>query len=143
MKINLGVMKVFVVGVAVALAGCASGIDDMINNKFMEHIPERTPAGMTGDWTGVNGPYMISMQMGEDGVGLLCGAYSTNNSLQNIKYNGGVIYIQDGTRMNVALTAEGLTATPPYDFAKDIKLIKDSGFKQAAPFCKQNMPRGS
>jgi hypothetical protein len=125
---------------ALLLAGCAAQqLNDMANNRFMDHDPEQVPAGMAGGWTGTAGPYLMTMRLQESGSGVLCNSYGASNYLQAIKYSGGTIYIQDGTRLSVTLQGDTLAALAPYMGAEPIRFRRDANLAMAAPYCRQNL----
>lgn len=129
----------YLITTLLALGGCAMPTGDMMDNKYMERIAEPAPAGMAGDWTGTMGPYLMSLRIGSNGAGVMCSAYNTNNSVNNLKYSAGNLYFQDGTRMAAQLSGENLIGTSPYFGSSTTKLYKDPGFKQAAPYCSKNL----
>jgi len=137
-------MRVFtVVALAVLMAGCAlPGEDifqDMADNRFMDIQPERLPSGIAGRWTGVSGPVMMTMDLAQDGSGTVCTAWGTNNSVHAIKYSGGTVYDQGGTRIDIALDGDRLNASSPYKYGQEFQLHRDDDLSKSAPYCRQNM----
>jgi len=128
-----------VMGMAGVLAGCAMPFDDMHNNQYMNHQAQAVPAGMDDSWTGVMGPYLMTLQLNEDGTGKLCNSYGASNYLQVVKYNSGMVYIQDGTRMSATFNGDTLTAKFPYTGSKPAGFQRDSDLAMAAPYCRQNL----
>lgn len=133
-------MRIVAMAIAMGLmAGCVMPIDDMINNRYMDYPAQAVPAGMDGNWTGVMGPYLMTLQLRENGTGELCNSYGSSNYLQAVKFNDGVIYIQDGTRMSADLNGDALAVEPPYAGSQASRLQRDSDLAMAAPYCKQNL----
>jgi hypothetical protein len=113
--------------------------DDLLNNRYMERRQETVPVGVAGDWTGTMGPYLVTVRLAADGTGLMCSSYNTNNTVINLKYAAGVLYFQDGTRMEIAKVGETLAGKTPYFGSATTKLYPDMGLSQAAPYCKKAM----
>lgn len=133
-------MRIVVIAAALGLmAGCASPFDDMINNRYLNYPAQAVPAGMDGNWTGVMGPYLMTLQMREDGSGVFCNSYGASNYMQAVKYNAGTIYVQDGTRLGVSVSADTLTATSSYSGAKPSVFQRDDDLVKAAPYCRENL----
>jgi hypothetical protein len=129
----------FLIPALLALGGCAMPTGDMMDNKYMERTAEPVPAGVAGDWTGTMGPYLLSMRIGSNGAGVMCSAYHTNNAVMNLKYSGGTLYFQDGTRLPIQPAGDNLVGTSPYFGSAKTTLYKDQGFAQAAPYCRNNL----
>ena len=55
----MNVRKYLVLG-SLALAGCQSPVDDMLNNNFVQIKAEPAPSQIIGFWTGNMGPYLAS-----------------------------------------------------------------------------------
>ncbi|WP_331456701.1 J517_1871 family lipoprotein [Halopseudomonas litoralis] len=88
---------------------------------------------------GSDGPYLMTLQLSENGGGKLCNSYGASNYLQVVKYSSGMVYIQDGTRMSVVLNGDTLTAKFPYTGSKPADFQRDSDLAMAAPYCRQNL----
>ena len=56
----MNVRKYLVLG-SLALAGCQSPVDDMLNNNFVQIKAEPAPSQIIGFWTGNMGPYLASL----------------------------------------------------------------------------------
>lgn len=123
----------------ITLGGCAMPTADMTNNRYMEQTAEAAPPGISGDWTGTMGPYLLSLRIGRDGSGVMCSAYHTSNAVMNLKYNAGTLYFQDGTRLTIQPSGNTLIGTSPYFGSATTTLYKDQGFAQAAPYCRNSL----
>ena len=108
----------------------------MMNNQYMEHSAESVPAEMAGDWTGTSGPYLMTLRLNTDGTGALCNSYGASNYLQAVKYRGGMLYVQDGTRLGLTGSGDSLVGMAPYSGSKPIRFMRDEGLKHAPPYCK-------
>ena len=131
--------NIYLTAALLVLGGCAMPSSDMQNNRYMERLAEPVPASMVGDWTGTMGPYLMTIRLAKDGNGVMCWAYSRNNTVYNLKYSAGNVYLQDGTRMELSQAGDLLTAKSPYLGTTSAKLYPDNGLAQAAPFCKQSL----
>ena len=131
--------NLILLGAFAALSGCVMPTDDLLNNRYMEHVPEAPPAGMAGDWTGTMGPYLLTLRIDQDGTGRMCSSYLQNNSVNALKYAGGTLYYQDGTRTAANYSSDTLTILAPYFNSQPSRLVRDTGLKQAAPYCQQNL----
>lgn len=121
------------------LSGCAMPAADQLDNRYMERRNESVPEGMAGEWTGTMGPYLMSIRLLGDGTGLMCSSFNANSSVVNLKYAGGVLYFQDGTRMEIKKIGQYLNGTLPYFGNAQTKLYPDNGLAQASPYCKKSM----
>ncbi|WP_049784509.1 J517_1871 family lipoprotein [Marinobacter adhaerens] len=120
----------------IALAGCQSPMSDMMNNNFVAITPEPVPEGLAGSWTGNMGPYLVTMKWQSDGHGLFCYSYGTADVLQKLKFSGGKIQIQDGTKLILKeQNPESITVYAPYAAGKDTVLLTDPDYKNASGFC--------
>ena len=127
---------VWAVALTAGLVGCQSPMSDMMNNNFVGITPEPVPDQLVGTWTGNMGPYLVSMQWEPDGYGHFCYSYGTADVLQKIKFSGGEIFIQDGTRLEIKEhTRQLMTVHAPYFAGKDSKLYTDADFQNASAFC--------
>ena len=127
---------IWAVALIVGLAGCQSPISDMMNNNFVGITPESVPVELVGTWTGNMGPYLVSLQWQQDGYGHFCYSYGTADVLQKIKFSGGKIFIQDGTRLEIKEhTKQLMTVHASYFAGKDSKLYSDPEFRKASAFC--------
>ena len=126
--------------IAIGLTGCqlpvAQVFNDMSNNNFVGIVPDKTPLGLSGVWTGSMGPYLASMLWQQNGYGYLCYSYGTANVVQKVKYKEGVLFIQDGTKLVVEqVTKQSVTVHAPYFAGKDTVFYTDLGYQNASPFC--------
>jgi hypothetical protein len=108
----------------------------MMNNNFAAIASEPLPADLVGIWTGSMGPYLVSMKWQADGNGLFCYSHGTANVVQKIKFGGGEILIQDGTKLNLKQhSKESLVVHAPYFAARDSTLYSDSQLRSASVYC--------
>ena len=91
----MNVRKYLVLG-SLALAGCQSPVDDMLNNNFVQIKAEPAPSQIIGFWTGNMGPYLASLSFDKSGNGYFCYSYGTADVIQKVKYAEDTIFIQDG-----------------------------------------------
>jgi len=134
---------IFVLAALSILNGCASPVSDvygdMMNNQFMAHQAEPVPAGMAGHWTGVSGPYLMTLHLNEDGTGLYCMTGAGSETLSVAKYQGGALYDQGGTRMTLSVTGDRLMGSPPYKYSQPIEFQRDDSLSMANPYCRDSM----
>ena len=121
------------------LAGCAMPTSDLLDNQYMARVAEPVPAGTAGEWTGTMGPYLMSLRIEASGAGIVCSSYNTTNTVGNLKYSGGNLYFQDGTRAEIRPAGDTLALTSPYFGKSRSTFYRDPGLAQAAPYCKRNM----
>lgn len=136
-------MRILILAALLVMAGCtAPGSDmfhDMASNSFMGVQAEQVPGDVAGRWTGVSGPVMMTMDLKQDGSGTICTAWGTNNSVHAIKYSGGMIYDQGGTRINVSPAGDRLDASYPYKHGPSFQFHRDDDLTKAAPYCRDSM----
>lgn len=121
------------------LTGCMAPYEAMRANNYSKVQPEPPPPEILGAWTGTSGPYLVTIKLGPDGRGLLCASWHANESVNNVKYFGGALYLPDG--MRIAVGAEGGQLVGQYDqrgmepirFYPDLKLV------EASPYCKEKL----
>lgn len=125
-----------------ALFGCQSPIDDMMNNKFVTIKPQASPNNLIGVWSGNMGPYLTSLKIDKDGTGFFCYSHGTSDVIQKIKYNNDILHIQDGTKLNIAETAnEILTMKSSYAGSQNTTFIKDNDLLEASHFCAEKFKK--
>lgn len=123
-----------------ALVGCASPVDDMLNNKFVTITPQIAPRSLVGIWSGNMGPYLTSFSFKEDGYGIFCYSYGTADVVQKVKYSNNIIYIQDGTKLEIkATTKSSLVVNSNYFGGSESKFYKDKELKEASQFCSNKL----
>ncbi len=135
-------MKAITVIAALFLAGCATGLEPMLDNRYMEVSAEAVPKGMAGAWTGTLGPYLLTFVLNQDGTGLSCGSWHKHSSTGRVKYRGGVLYTSDGGALLANLVGDTLVLTMkerPAPMPADHKFVRDDGLKEAAPYCKKEL----
>ncbi|HIF8866514.1 TPA: J517_1871 family lipoprotein [Vibrio cholerae] len=88
-------------GILIALGGCASPVDDVLNNRFSQIQAQPVPVALVGTWVGSVGPYLVTMQFGEDGKGTYRYTYLGTPIVQQTKYSSGEVFVEDGTRILV------------------------------------------
>lgn len=123
-----------------ALVGCASPVNDMLNNKFVTITPQIAPASLVGIWSGNMGPYLVSFSFKEDGYGLYCYSYGTADVIQKVKYSNDIIYIQDGTKLDIKIsTNDSFVVNTNYFGGSKSTFYKDKNLKEASQFCSSKL----
>ncbi|WP_051326886.1 J517_1871 family lipoprotein [Aliagarivorans taiwanensis] len=118
------------------LTGCQSPIDDMLNNQFVSISPQATPKSLVGNWTGNMGPYLTTFSFENDGYGVFCYSYGTANVIQKIKYATNIIYIQDGTKLELkSMDVNSFIANSIYFGGNESTFYKDTALREASQFC--------
>lgn len=120
---------------SLVLAGCAMPMDDMLNNRFTEVAPMPLHEALTGAWTGSMGPWLATIKLSPDGTGLMCSSLGDKDLLNRLKVVGGVAYVQDGTRFEIAQSGEALSVKTAYFGGGAYRFSKDSTLTQASVFC--------
>ncbi|WP_341667342.1 J517_1871 family lipoprotein [Alcaligenes sp. SDU_A2] len=130
-------MRLRVLGLIISswVAGCALPTHDMADNRFAELTPELVSEGLVGAWTGSNGPYLLTLRIGQDGTGLFCSSWGERNTLGRIKFVQDRLYFQDGTKMRLSREGEGLVGNYDYLGANTVRFKMDSQLKEASPYC--------
>jgi hypothetical protein len=131
-------MKIKIIGLTIllALAGCASPLNDMLNNKFVSITPQLTPESLVGIWSGNMGPYLTSFSFRGDGYGIFCYSYATADVTQKVKYSNNIIYIQDGTKLEIEVsTNDLLVVNANYFGSNKSTFYRDKDLKEASQFC--------
>lgn len=123
-----------------ALVGCASPVDDMLNNNFVSVAPQVAPDTLVGIWSGNMGPYLTSFSFKVDGHGIFCYSYGTADVVQRVKYSKNVIYIQNGTKLEIKEnTKDSLVVNANYFGGSESKFYKDKDLKEASQFCSNKL----
>lgn len=121
-------------------SGCKSPVGDMVNNNFVSISPQAVPSDMVGYWTGNIGPYLTSFSFNDDGSGLFCYSYGTTDVIYKIKYYSNIVYIQDGTKLDVeAFSDRELVVNADYFAGHQSTFFKDQSLKEASKFCSSNL----
>lgn len=124
---------------ALFIAGCATPLDDLLNNRFAEIVAEPVTEQYTGVRTGTSGPWLVTVSIHEDGTGVYCSSWNERNFVGNVKMANGVIYFQDGSKSRVSLDGSVLIADYDGAGAAQIRFVPDAGLKEASPYCKNQM----
>lgn len=123
-----------------ALAGCASPVNDLFNNKFASIAPKAAPETLVGIWSGSMGPYLTSFIFKEDGHGVFCYSWGTADVLQKVKYSNNIIYMQDGFKLEIKTsTSEFLVVNASYFGSNESIFYKDNHLKEASLFCSSKL----
>lgn len=133
-------MRIFgALAVAAALSGCASPLDDMLNNRYAEIAPVAPSADIVGTWTGTAGPYLMTIQINADGRGVSCWSFLEKNALGSTKYANGRLHFQDGASYELKRSGDKLLGDSGYTGAKVVVFVPDGNLIEASPYCKNNM----
>lgn len=135
-------MNIRIVGFTalIALVGCASPVDDLLNNEFVSITPQKAPQSLVGIWSGNMGPYLTTFSFKEDGHGDFCYSYGTADVVERIKYSNNVIYNQDGTKLEIiSITKDLLVVNANYFGGSESKFYKDNELKEASLFCSSKL----
>lgn len=131
-------MKIKGIGfvVLLALGGCASPVNDMLNNKFVSIAPEVAPASLIGIWSGNMGPYLASFSFEGDGYGVFCYSWGMADVIQKVKYSNNIIYIQDGSKLEIKESNNDLlVVNANYLGGNKSTFYKDKDLKEASQYC--------
>lgn len=102
-------------GILIALGGCASPVDDVLNNRFSQIQAQPVPVALVGRWVGSVGPYLLTMQFSGDGKGTYSYTYLGTPIVQQTKYSSGEVFVEDGTRVIVIdSNANAITIKSPH-----------------------------
>lgn len=127
------VMALVIVGL---LSGCASVSSDMANNNFPLINAQKPSDNLVGFWTGAMASYLATLQLKDDGTGTLCYSWGTANVEQKVKYQGGIVHIQDGTSMSVEIVSEEkLVLKSDYFTGTRFIYVPDDKLTEASSFC--------
>lgn len=121
------------------LSGCSLATTDVLNNDFSSIQQASAPPSIVGTWTGSSGPYLMTIVINENGGGLSCYAWNTNKTVGRVKYDGGQLVLQDGSKMRVTASGDVLTGRASYTGAKDISFRRDTNLENADPYCVKNL----
>lgn len=118
------------------LSGCASVSSDMANNNFPLITAQKPSDNLIGIWTGSMASYLATLQINDDGTGTLCYSWGTANVEQKVKYQAGVVHIQDGTSMSVEnVSTEQLVLKSDYFTGTQFTYVVDDNLTEASSFC--------
>lgn len=122
-----------------AMGGCVTPVDQMLNNKFSDVYP--TKPQFSGIWTTSVGPSLSTIKLNEDGSGLLCEDSSGYVSLNKVKYSDGKLFAQNGMILKVLkLTEDVLEAkTTVTAFNVTMAYKRDSDLKAASSKCAKEL----
>lgn len=132
-------MKRIILGlfVGLGLVGCAA-TNDLINNQYMS--TENTESNVVGNWTGNNGPYLVTYKFNSDGTGLTCYSYAGSNSVERFKINDGVLILQTGIKQTLeSYTKEKLVLKANYYGGTKFSYQPDPDLKLASPYCEREL----
>lgn len=112
----------------------------MLNNKFVTIKPQIAPKSLVGIWSGNMGPYLTSFSFKDDGYGVFCYSYGAADVVQKIKYSNGIIYIQDGTKLEIKASTNGsLVVNANYFGGRESTFYQDNNLKEASQFCSRKL----
>lgn len=134
-------MKKLLLGLVVGLGlvGCAA-TNDLINNQYMS--TESTESNVVGNWTGNNGPYLVTYKFNKDGTGLSCYSYGATNTLERFKVNGNSMILQTGIKQTIeSYTANKLVLKANYYGGAKYVYQPDPDLKLASPYCEQELKK--
>lgn len=122
-----------------ALGGCVTPIDQMINNKFSDVEP--TKPQVAGIWTTSVGPSLSTIKLNEDGNGLLCEDSSGYVSLNKVKYSDGKLFAQNGMILKVLKLSEDVLEAKTTVSAFNVTMAykSDSALKAASSKCAKEL----
>lgn len=95
---------------AAGLAGCASPVSQMLDNKFTETMPVPPPEGWVGIWSGNAAYYLVTYIIKADGTGYYClsaGSQAAQGLVKIKVMDEENIIVQTGFTMEVTLDEEG------------------------------------
>lgn len=121
-----------------ATVGCMppSIIDDIVDNKFVQTMPEPVPPAMVGYWTGSLGRALSTFYWRADGTGEGCYTSPGKDLIERLKYRDKTIFIQSGGRMEVLeITSDAMTLRFPYFGNSPTKFVRDTNLTEASPYC--------
>ncbi|WP_427838087.1 J517_1871 family lipoprotein [Acinetobacter baumannii] len=131
--------KIILLGLMSLLGGCAA-TNDLINNQYMEIQPTDSP--ITGNWTGNNGPYLVTYRFNEDGTGLSCYSYGATNTVERFKVNGKTLILQTGIKQTIEEYSEhSLTLKANYYGGAKYNYKPDPELLMASPYCGRELKK--
>lgn len=112
----------------------------MVNNNFVSILPSNSK-GLSGVWTGNNGPYLTTYKFNQDGTGLMCYSYGTSNIVEKVKVYDDVVYLQSGIKQKVkTYTPDSLVLhSNYYGTNTTFKYVPDRDFSDASSFCSDQL----
>lgn len=120
------------------LVGCQSPVNDILNNDFVIIKAQPVPQEIVGFWTGNMGPYLASLSFDKSGHGYFCYSYGTADVIQKVKYAGGTIFIQDGTKLSFdSVSSNELKLSSKYFGSSVSKFYLDNDRQEASEFCSE------
>lgn len=124
--------------VCLGLTGCVSPSGDMLNNNFTTILPNDKT--LNGYWSGNNGPYLVTFKFNGDGTGLMCSSYNDKNTLEKLKINNGVIYMQNGLKQTILKSTEtDLVLRVNYLGSATFNYAPDTNLTNASPYCEKSL----
>jgi len=132
-------VKVLIWGFAcMGLVGCISPTLDLANNNFTNIIPSNS--SLSGNWSGSNGPYLVTYKFNGDGTGLVCSSYNDKNTIEKIKIVDSVMHMQNGLKQTIVKSDENeLVLKVPYFGSTVFKYRPDPKLINASPYCEKNL----
>lgn len=121
------------------LSACVAPYEAMKNNQYSQIDPSSPPQEIVGTWTGTSGPYLMTIRVDQDGRGLYCSSWHTNESINNLKYSGGRLYFPDGMTMTAATEGGQLIASYDQKGVPPVRLSRDGNLVEASPYCKEKL----
>ncbi|WP_041703282.1 J517_1871 family lipoprotein [Pseudogulbenkiania sp. NH8B] len=121
------------------LGGCASPMDDMLNNRFIEVMPTAAPETLVGAWTGAMGPWLATVKLAPDGSGLMCSSFGGQDLLYRLKYAGNAVYVQDGSRFSMSRNGGNVIVTTNYFGGGYYPFVADTALAQASVACSSKL----
>lgn len=126
---------------ALLVTGCATPVDDLMNNKFAEVVEKPVKNQYVGVWTGSTGPWLTTMAIKQNGAGTYCSSWNQRNFVGNLKVVDDVVNFQDGAKLSIAQVDGSLTGSYLGSGDAQYKFMRDSVLKEASPYCKTEMSR--
>lgn len=128
---------------ALLVTGCASPVDDLINNKFSEVVAKPVANQYIGIWTGSTGPWLTTMSIKQNGTGIYCSSWAQRNFVGNLKVVDDIVNFQDGAKLQIAPVNGILVGNYVGKGHGDTqyKFMRDPVLKEASPYCKTEMSR--
>ncbi|NOG32924.1 hypothetical protein HLB35_16200, partial [Halomonas sp. TBZ9] len=78
---------------SILMSGCALDpygvtelVNDQQNNDFVSIEKESLDYPIEGLWTGSMGPYLVTIELEEDGSGEMCSSYAGTDNVSKLKY---------------------------------------------------------
>lgn len=116
------------------LTGCASPLDDMLNNKYITIEPTKQTENI-GIWSGTMASYLVTMKIDGSGNGIWCYSHGSN-IIQKIKVKDSWIYNQDGSRLEILKNnGNDIILKSPYIDKTKYQFIADPKLINASFYC--------